>query len=657
MKTFYIKQLYVVALLTLLSLNCKANFTAGPKSSKTSLKEGDAYFKHYRLKEAVLSYQEAIKGSTDKKMYLTRQLAKSYRLLFDYQNASIWYEKLMEFSSDIVGQDILEYAQILKNMEMYDKAIDVYDLYLKRMQLSNSTPSTFKASCIWAKEHINDKSDYDLVLTSMDTKGVFLGADFYNSGLMYGTMQKNPDETMYSDLYYSKMPDSVTFSNPEKIPGKTNSLSNDAQPSISTDGKTMYFTRNTTDIFFYNPKKSKSLEINPDGISLLNIYVSVNKDGEWSAPKRLTFNSKEFSCAYPFIDTDGKTLYFSSNRPGGFGGFDIYKAVLKNDSVFSAPENLGKDINSDDDDFAPRVYDHKLYYASRGKGGFGGADMFMSTIGSNGKLSTAQNMGISFNSSKDDFYLLFKSNYEEGYFASNRDGEHGEDKLYYFKKTPPPFDTISGIVLDRITNAKIQGATVNLYELNGKGDSLLVNTTTSDAEGFWLFPVSPLKSYSTTFSFPDYYSRRYIIPAMSKDKTNKRKDAMAGMKEVKLSPVVKKNNIVKINNIYFDFNKANIRSESYSILNNLLGFLNENPAAMIELSAHTDGAGNDKYNLKLSDNRAISCYEYLIGNGIDKKRIVPRGYGETRLLNNCKDAKKCSDAENQLNRRVEVKFL
>lgn len=660
MKTSYFHYPKVVFLFVILCLVGKADLLNATsllaKSPKTSLKEADAYFKRYQWREAAASYQEALKENTDKKMYATRQLAKTYKLMFDYQNAAVWYEKLMEYSSDIAGGDIMEYAEVLKNLMLYDRALEAYNLYAKKMQLDPSAPSAFKASCQWAKEHINDKPDYDLVLTSLQTQGVFLGAEFYNSGMMYGLMQKGKDGVTYSDLNYSKMTDSVTFSNASSITGQVNGRSNDAQPSISPDGKVMYFTKNTTSEFYYNPKKNNGIELNTEGVSLLNIYRSVNVNGEWTTPKRLSFNSKDFSCAYAFIDADGKTLYFSSNRPGGFGGFDLYKAVLKNDTVFSTPENLGKEINTADDDFAPRVYEQRFYYASRGKGGFGGADMFVCNIGSNARLSAPQNLGVPFNSSKDDFYILFK-NAKEGYFASNRDGEHGEDKFYYFKKIVIPPDTLSGIVSDRITNMPIAGVDVRLYELNDKGDSTLVNTVVTGTDGYWEFIVSRLKKYAVVFSLKDYYPKEFKLPADTRENAEERKAVIAAMRDLKFSPVVRKNNIVKINNIYFDFNKANIRIESYAILNNLVGYLNENPSAMIELSAHTDAAGNDKYNLKLSDNRAISCYEYLIANGISKSRIIPKGYGETKLLNNCKDAKKCSEEENQLNRRVEVKFL
>lgn len=627
------------------------------KSPKTFLKEGDSYYKEFKLKDAIVSYQEALKGSSEQKVYITRQIAKSYMQLFDYGNAKIWYDKLMEFPSDIIEVDVINYINLLKNLQLYDEAIDIYNANANKFNLK--TYSNFETSCKWAKEHINDASLFSLNVTNLQTGGLFLGADFYNTGLMVGNTIQNEGglKTGFSELGYTKLVDTTTFDKIQNLAGTANSITNDAHPSITADGKTMYFTKNTTNEFFYYPKVKHNIEINQDGISLLNIYVSYNVNGQWSAPKRLSFNSKEFSCAYPFIDKDGRTLYFSSNRPGGIGGFDIYKSVLMNDSSFTEPVNLGNNINSADDDFAPRVYNNKFYFASRGKGGFGGADMFVCDFENANKLGQAVNMGVPFNSSKDDFYILFKENSKEGYFASNRDGLKGEDKLYFFRKLPPPNDTISGIVLDRITNEILKGVLVNLYEVNANGDSSLVKSMTTNETGFWKFMISPEKKYVTNFSLIDYLPRRFVIPITDAENHNNRKEAMASLKVIKLSPIVKKNNIVKINNIYFDFNKANVRSESFSILNNLVNFLNENPTANIELSAHTDAAGNDKYNLKLSDNRAKSCYMYLVANGVDAKRIIPKGYGEMKLLNSCKDAKKCSEMENQLNRRVEVKFL
>lgn len=658
MKTCYIRSLMIIILFAFLSLESAAGFkvtlNSAPKNSKTLLKEGDEFFKQYKFREASVSYQEAIKEATDQKMYITQKLAKTYMYMFEYHNAIVWYEKLMQFSSDVTGLDIVEYISILKNLEMYDKAIEVCNTYAPKIRLANLSPDAIKQSCEWAKKHLNDVPKYYVLPTNMQTQGVFLGADFYNSGLMYASESKDAPKTTYSDLRYTKMIDSVTFSAPESVAGRINSNSNDAQPSITMDGKTLYFTKNTTDIVSYNPKKANKPEIDMEGISPLNIYVSTNTNGEWSAPRRLSFASNDHSCAYPFIDADNRTLYFSSNRPGGYGGFDIYKCVLENDTLFSTPKNLGKEVNSAGDDFAPRVYNQKLYYASRGKGGFGGADLFVCDIAANGDAGVPQNMGVAINSSKDDFYILFKKGEKDGYLASNRESERGYDKLYYFKEIPPPNDTLSGIVSDRITNAGIPGVDVKLYELINK-DSVLVNSTVTDTTGYWMFAVNPTKRYAVVVNMKDYYEKRFTIP--SNKNAKERKDAIAALRNISLSPVVKKNNIVKINNIYFDFNKANIRNESFSILNNLVGFLNENPQAKIELSAHTDAAGNDKYNLKLSDNRAISCYEYLIASGIAKSRIIPKGYGETKLLNNCSDAKKCSDSENQLNRRVEVKFL
>jgi len=653
-------------LLMLLALLSVQQLSAGnlrkdkPLSAKASLKAADLFYKQYKYREAAASYQEALKaGSADKKFYITRQIAKTYRAMFDYDNAVTWYGKLMDYSSDVANQDIYEYAQLLKSVQNYDKAMEVYELYAKKAGLSAADVETFRASCLWAKTHMNDKPLFNLSPTTIQTGGPFLGADYYNAGFIVAQpqMPEPMSVTAYSDLQYVRGSDSVNFGKGEKLPGRTNGLSNEAQPSLSADGKTMYFVKNTTDVGEYNPKKAGSMPVNADGVSLVGIYVSYNRDGEWTRPAMLSFNSTNYSCTYPFIDKDGKTLYFASNKPGGSGGFDIYKATLQNDSVFSEPVNLGRDINSADDDFAPRVYHSTFYYASRGKGGFGGADLFAAGMDAKtGRIEKPQNMGIPFNSPKDDFYILFRESKKEGYLASNREGGHGVDKLYYFKKIFIP-DTLDGTIRDRITNYPLKDVKVELYEIKEHGDSAYVDATSTNKDGYWEFLIDPEKRYKTHFTLNDYEPKAFTLLAVGDNGDPNRDRTIGQMRNIRFSPVVKKNKIIKIDNIYFDFNKADIRSESYSILNNLLEFLNENPAADVELSAHTDAVGSDAYNIKLSNGRARSCFDYLTSKGIDPKRIVPKGYGESHLLNNCKDAKKCSEEENQLNRRVEVKFL
>lgn len=636
-----------------------AQSPTGKKSGNAdyNLAMGNENYNLYKPREALGYYLDAYNGGSEKKFYLTQQIAKCYKTLYDYKNALEWYGKLAEFKTDNTPDNLREYAQVLKNNEQYDKAIEVYREYASRIGQNELFVEYFASTCIWSKQNIHNSPKYGVYPTTIERTGWHLGMAFYNNGLLISTPKSsNSDEkTVYYNLTYVKGLDSTNFSKPEELTGEVHATYYEAGPSISTDGKTLYYTRNSTDASTYKPKKASKYNIDKNGSSNLHLYRSVNNSGVWSKGRPLNVNSLEYNCVFPCVSMDGKSLYFCSNMKGSLGGYDIYKADIINDTTLGSPVNLGSEINTIEDDLYPYVTKDHFYYSSRGKNGFGGLDIQKAQLVNNTAVNP-KNMGVPFNSSKDDFSILLKEGDKKGYFVSNRDGDHGGDLVYYFNKLFIA-DTIKGIVRDRITAHVIEGVEVSLYEVDAKGNRTLVQTVITDKDGKWLFVTDPDKAYYVSFKLNNYDSKEFFIPEKDLAVTPSRRDVIAMLNPMNLYPTVKKDNIVKIDNIYFDFDKATIRSESFEILDNLVNFLKENPAARIELSAHTDAAGNDKYNLKLSDERAKSCYDYLVSKGIDASRLIPKGYGETKLLNNCKDAKKCSDAENQLNRRVEVKFL
>jgi len=622
-----------------------------------NLKTGDEQFNLYKPREALEYYLDAYTGGSEKKFYLTQQIAKSYKMLYDYKKALEWYEKLTAFKTDNTPENLNDYAQLLKNDQQYDKAIEVFNEYASRIGQNELFVEYFASTCIWANQNINNTSKYSCYATNIETGGLHLGMTFYNNGLMLSAPKSSnyDDKTVYYNLSSVKTQDSINFSKPEELNGDVHATYYEAGPSISPDGKILYYTRNSTDASTYKPKKASKYNIDKKGSSNLQLYRSINNSGVWSKGRPLNVNSLEYNCVFPFVSVDGRTLYFCSNMEGSFGGYDIYKAEIINDTVIGKPVNLGGEVNTIEDDLYPFATKDNFYYSSRGKNGFGGLDIQKAQF-VNGAIVNPRNMGIPFNSSKDDFSILLKESGKEGYFASNREGDHGGDKIYYFKKLLM-LDTIKGAVIDRITGHAIEGVEVSLYELDDKGNRKLAQNTTSDRDGKWMFITDPEKAYYVSFKFNNYTTKEFYIPEKDRAVKPSRRDVIAMLNPLNMYPIVKKDNILKIDNIYFDFDKATIRPESYVILDNIVNFLKENAEARIELSAHTDAAGNDKYNLKLSDDRAKSCYNYLVTKGIAASRLVPKGYGETKLLNNCKDAKKCSDAENQLNRRVEIKFL
>lgn len=622
-----------------------------------NLKAGDENFGLYKYNEALDHYLAAYKAMKTPTFYVTQQIAHAYRILYDYKNALAWYAKLYEYKTDNSPGNLKEYAQLLKNAEQYDRSIEIYKEYAVRSGGNEMLVEYFASTCVWAKQHKEETPKYGIYPTNIAKGKLHLGMAFYNSGMMLSIPKSSgaDEKTVYYNLAYVKANDTVHFTKPEELQGDIHSAYYEAGPALTPDGKVLYYTRNSTDASTYKPKKAAKYNIDKNGSSNLQLFSSRNVNGVWSKGRPLNVSSLEYNCVFASVSSDGKILYFCSNMPGGFGGYDIYKADIMNDTMVGRPVNLGAEINTIEDDLYPYATKEHFYYSSRGKNGFGGLDLQKAQI-INGTVVNPKNMGVPFNSSKDDFSVLFKENGKEGYFVSNREGEHGGDIVWYFNKLRIS-DTLKGRVIDRITAHAIEGALVSLYEVDAKGNRVHVKDTLTDKSGNWLFITDPEKAYYVSFKLNNYDAREYYIPEKDLAVKPSRRDVLTMLNPMNLYPTVKKDNVVKIDNIYFDFDKATIRSESYEVLDNLVNFLKENPAARIELSAHTDAAGNDKYNLKLSDGRARSCFEYLVAKGIDPTRLIPKGYGETRLLNHCKDAKKCSDAENQLNRRVEVKFL
>jgi outer membrane protein OmpA-like peptidoglycan-associated protein len=365
--------------------------------------------------------------------------------------------------------------------------------------------------------------------------------------------------------------------------------------------------------------------------------------------KSISINSTDYDCVFPFITKDGKRLFFASNMPGGFGGFDLYYADAKGDSSWNTPVNLGKSINSELDEMYPYIDSDTLYFSSKGNKGFGGADIFKSAIVNN-SFSDPKNVGKPYNSSKDDFSFIINNKERFGYLSSNREGAHGYDNIYEFNILELP-DTIRGVALNKITENAIEGLLVKLYEVSDSGSQEIVNEFSTNDDGKVQLILKKHVEYVVTFFHPGFDAQTFKIPA------EERADIVAKFGLLLFFPIPKKDEIIKIDNIYFDYNKASIKESSFPALDVIAEYLTKNSDIRVELSAHTDSRGSGSYNLKLSDKRAKSVVSHLINSGIAKNRLLGNGYGEKRLVNKCGNNVKCSDEEHQENRRVEMKVL
>ncbi|KAA9331273.1 OmpA family protein [Hymenobacter busanensis] len=411
----------------------------------------------------------------------------------------------------------------------------------------------------------------------------------------------------------------------------------EASATYSPDGKTMIFARS-------NDGSKK-------GFLSVDLYVSYFRGGAWTQPELLKgVNNSKADDFSPVLSPDGQTLYFASSRPGGQGGNDIYKATMGANNRFSAPENLGDQINTPGNDNFPAVApDGTLYFSSDGHPGFGKLDLFR--VEKNGKVT---NLGAPINSNGDDFapYMTGK---DMGVFSSNRAGGKGSDDLYMFRKKPLKLVTFyaEGKVqeLDTKTGATapLSGETVTITNAAGQKQDVQAG-----ADGTFKVKLDSATAYSLVADRPGYFAARQSVSTVGR--TPAQDQLPNEMNDISIPVTLTLNKIVVnkaivVENIFYDYDKWDIRPDAATELDKLVQTLVDNPDISIELSSHTDSRGKDAYNQTLSQKRAQSAVDYIISKGVDKSRITAKGYGETKPV--IKTAK--TEEEYQKNRRTEFK--
>lgn len=639
-----IKNLYIICLL-LTTLN-------GFTQEKNWVKEGDFNMDHHFYKEALISYENALTTEIDssEKLHAQSQKALAYYRLFDYENAEKQYAIILKYAIIENPEAWLQYAHILRNNEKYDEAIDAYETY-GSYSGKYSVIDYYEKACSWAIEHKDSIKSFHIYQTNLETGGRSLGVGYFKNGLVYSQSQSEDFDikTTFYDISFAEKENDSVFKNSAPYQGELNRSFYEGSPSFTEDQQTMFYTGNASERIKYKERKRKKrgYEISSKGVNILKIYQVSLSDSGWVNKKELPFNSNEFSCTHPSISKDGRTLYFISNMEGGFGGYDLYVSY-KTDTVWSKPQNMGPSINSASNEMTPFCMENAIYYSSKGNMGFGGADIFKASF-KNGELVNVKNIGKPFNTSKDDFGFVMHPDQEHGYFSSNRSGTHGYDHIYGFEKIEIIYpDTIRGVAMNRITGIPIQGVKVTIEP---DLEDVFYKIEETDQGGKIELILPKNKEFLITFYAKGFEPKEIIVPA------NDREDFIAQFGNLELIPVAEKDKIITIDKIYFNYDKATIRDESIPALEKILEYLNYHSKITVELSAHTDARGSDSYNKRLSQKRAESTVKWLIDHGIDVSRMNPKGYGESKLVNHCKNGVKCSDDDHMRNRRVELKVL
>ena len=412
-----------------------------------------------------------------------------------------------------------------------------------------------------------------------------------------GTKKSEITGTKQCDVFFSKLDEAGNWQRPEPVEGELNTEFDEGVTAFSPDGSTMYLARARRE-----PNSGTSVEI----------YTSQRSEAKWSAPVKYEITADTLS-AYgdPAVSPDGTYLYFSSDMPGGYGGKDIWRINLK--ERVGTLENLGDVINTAGDERFPYIRtDSVMYFSSNGHPGMGGLDLFKATKTPSGGWNV-ENMGVPMNSPGDDFGITFGKG-ESGFFSSNRNDARGYDHIYSFVK-PDLKITISGYVLDRdeepVPNAviRIVGNDGSNQKAVGKDDGTFQFNL---QRGVKYVMMAGAKGYlngkqefeSDTLEQDAEYGVDFILAAMHKPQV--------------------------VENIFYDFDKATLRPESKKALDEMAQMLKDNPHVAIEMASHTDRKGSDKYNEGLSQRRAQSVVDYLVAAGVERERLQPHGYGESR---------------------------
>lgn len=373
----------------------------------------------------------------------------------------------------------------------------------------------------------------------------------------------------------------------------------------------------------------------------LKVFKAVYKENKWEEIADLPFNSDEYSVGHPTLTPDGKFMYFASDMPNAnaVGGQDLYVVAIT-DSGFGEPVNLGTAINTKGDEVFPFYHPNgTLYFSSDSYEGFGGLDMYSATQ-SKGAWGIITNLGYPINSSKDDFGLIYNEKLEHGMFTSSRTGGAGSDDIYLFDKQTKVI--LLGKVIDKKTKEPILDAMVHLKEMV----TIQLDSIASDKKGKFTFPLEINMDYEVTAEKYGYF----LASPIKVSTRMEGKDTIEIVIELQRIAV---GEVVKLENIYYDFDKFDIRADAAVELNRFVQFMNKYPGMEVELRSHTDSRGSDTYNQWLSQKRAESAVAYVIKQGIASTRIKARGYGETMPINQCVNRVPCTEEEHQMNRRTE----
>ncbi len=609
--------------------------------TKGLYKKGVKNFDNHVYQKSIENFEKYL-SKKDEPNDAKIKLANAYRLTNDIPNAEKWFSQIVDLpESEPIN--MFYYGKLLMSQEKYKEAQIWFTKYLEKVP-DDFVAEMLLVSCKSVGSFKQDPSLYTIKEAEIPEVATAFGQVPYGEGIMFTADKmtfKNSNTSnwtgrSYLDIYFSQKDQNGKWLSPMLLKGNVNGQYHEGPASFTKAGNVVYFTRSN-----YAKKKMAKSSKNENNLQLFRGELVGDK---WTNVTSMPFNSDEYSCGHPSLSLDDKTLYFISDMPGGVGGTDIYKTTFDG-TAWSKPENLGNVINTSGNEMFPYIHsDGTFYFSSDAHNNLGGLDVFMSFYDGK-KWLQVENLNYPLNTSKDDFGFVLNADNKTGYVSSNR-GEG--DKIYEITKNEPTF-ILSGMVSQKgKPSLMIDSAVIEIHNLTDKTKE---NVLTNKA-GLYKIKLKSKSEYLIKVWKPMYFTV-----------TEPKNVCMIGKKisenftaNFELDQIIIEKPIV-LENIYYDLDKWFIRPDAEKELDRLVQLMLDNPTLTIELSSHTDARAGDQYNLVLSDKRAKAAVEYVASKGIDTKRMRWKGYGESKLVNQCKNDITCTEEEHQQNRRTEFKAI
>lgn len=584
--------------------------------------------------------------------FILYRLAQSYRLNFDYSHAADQYKKCVD--RKVYLDAGYYYGVSLMSQKKYQDALKAFDDYVQEKKGSDSLILLAAKKETWCYFALDTLFPKKAVVRMMDTLVFNRGTS--NFGVMYylsdqkviftssrrGGVVTDPekqDSRYVCDLYFSVLEDTI-WQRPINF-GRPVNTSLHEGAGVFTPEEVMLFTR------WSDNNRYEAF-----------IYMARTAGGKFFEAMKLgtNINMPGYKSHHPYVTQDGRRLFFSSNRPGGKGGFDLWMASIDENGFVGDAVNVGEPVNTESDEVTPFYHEisNTLYFSSNGHPGYGGLDVFKSSLNVDDSVyQVPVNLREPVNSSKDDAYYITDRLGGRGFISSDRldcPGGHCYN-IYEYTNDPIKFD-LEGHVYDYTTNEPIPSALVTIKDVHDNDEPFYVVT---DEEGYYKTELKANFEYFLKAQKSKYFGKSASVI------TRGLTDSKHFEQDFYLDKIPEGD--IEIEGVEYDFNKATLRPKSMEVLDKIVDLLKLNDNLSIELSSHTDSRGNDDYNMKLSQARAQSCVDYLISHGISKKRLIARGYGESKPIipqseiDLMEDKSPEFEAAHQKNRRTAFKII